>query len=445
MSLVDELAERSPDIGRPFLLGREGVLCLRDVMRAADDMGHNTGKMDFSVLRPGDVVALTGGFDPFSIACLLRLLDAGMIVAPLTPDTAPQHEQFFRAAHVDAVINSDGIRRLGDHRATCDLLDQLREAGSAGLILFTSGTTGTPKAILHGAKNFLNRYRTPGKTLRTLAFLRFDHIGGINTLLYTLFNGGQTVIPSSLAPEAAWRDIHDFSVELLPASPTFLRLSLMGGFAEQVPPSLRLVTYGTERMDQGTLDALCAALPQVDFRQTYGMSELGILRVKSKTRDSLWMQVGGEGVQTRLRCGCLEIRAANRMLGYLNAPCPFDEEGWYKTLDMAESDGPWLRISGRKGDIINVGGLKVMPAEVEQAALSVPGVLLAKASGAANPVTGQHVELVCRLADEQIGPNKEQETARRLKKTLEGLLPPHAVPRRIRLNGLTVNHRMKLQ
>jgi acyl-coenzyme A synthetase/AMP-(fatty) acid ligase len=368
-----------------------------------------------------------------------------MIVAPLTPDTAPQHEQFFRAAHVDAVISGDGLRRPGGRRAACGPLDGLRESGEAGLILFTSGTTGAPKAILHGAKKFLDRYRTPGKTLRTLAFLRFDHIGGINTLLYTLFNGGETVMPASLAPEAAWQDIRDFSVELLPASPTFLRLSLLGGFAEQAPPSLRLVTYGTERMDQGTLEALCAALPEVDFRQTYGMSELGILRVKSRARDSLWMRVGGEDAQTRLRDGCLEIRAENRMIGYLNAPCPFDGQGWYKTLDLAESDGPWLRISGRRGDLINVGGLKVMPAEVERAALSLPGVLLAKATGAANPVTGQHVELVCRLTDAPAGPDKEREAARRLEKALKGMLPPHAVPRRIRLNGPAVSHRMKLQ
>ncbi|MDR2573211.1 MAG: long-chain fatty acid--CoA ligase [Desulfovibrio sp.] len=437
MPLLAELAARAPDVGRPFLLGRGGTLSLRDVLQTAE--------ADFSALRPGDVVALVGGFDPLSIATLLRLLDAGMIVAPLTPDTASQHEQFLRTAQADALISQGRVQRIRETRADNEILNQLRESGEAGLILFTSGTTGAPKAIAHGADKFLARYRTPRKAQRTLTFLRFDHIGGINTLLHILFNGGEAVMPSAFNPEALWRDVHDFSVELLPASPTFLRLLLLGGFVEKIPPSLKLVTYGTERMDQGTLDALCAALPEVDFRQTYGMSELGILRVKSRARDSLWMQVGGEGVETRIRDGCLEIRAANRMLGYLDAPCPFDGEGWHKTLDMAESDGPWLRISGRLGDLVNVGGLKVMPAEVEQAALSLPGVLFARAFGAANPLTGQHVELVCRMVSKPAGPDKEREIAGRLLNALKDMLPPYAVPRRIRLEELAPSHRMKLQ
>ena len=64
-------------------------------------------------------------------------------------------------------------------------------------------------------------------------------------------------------------------------------------------------------MDQPTLDELCKLLPQVDFRQTFGMSELGILRVKSEARDSLFMKIGGEGVETRVVNNVLQIRSAN--------------------------------------------------------------------------------------------------------------------------------------
>ena len=57
---------------------------------------------------------------------------------------------------------------------------------------------------------------------------------------------------------------------------------LMSGLVpDQIPGSLRIITYGTERMDQPTLDQLCEWMPEVDFRQTFGMSELGIVRVKS--------------------------------------------------------------------------------------------------------------------------------------------------------------------
>ena len=62
---------------------------------------------------------------------------------------------------------------------------------------------------------------------------------------------------------------------------------------EKVPKYLKIITYGTERMDQPTLDALCEQLPKIDFRQTYGMTELGVVRVKSKARNSLFMKIGG--------------------------------------------------------------------------------------------------------------------------------------------------------
>ena len=72
-------------------------------------------------------------------------------------------------------------------------------------------------------------------------------------------------------------------------------MMLMSGLVPKgVPKTLRIITYGTERMDQPTLDALCKYLPNVDFRQTFGMSELGIVRVKSKSRNSLFAKIGGK-------------------------------------------------------------------------------------------------------------------------------------------------------
>ena len=69
-------------------------------------------------------------------------------------------------------------------------------------------------------------------------------------------------------------------------------------------------------MDQPTLDQLCELLRSIS--SNFGMSELGIVRVESP--ESLFMKVGGEGVETRVVKEVLQIRSANRMLGYLNAP-----------------------------------------------------------------------------------------------------------------------------
>ena len=133
-------------------------------------------------------------------------------------------------------------------------------------------------------------------------------------------------------------------------------------------------------MDQPPLNALCHLLPGVDFRQTIGMSELGILRVKSEARDSLYMRIGGEGVETKVENGCLYIRSASRMLGYLNAPSPFDQNGWYNTHDLVEQKGDLIKVVGRDTEVINVGGLKFVASEVERVALEFPNVAHVKAT-----------------------------------------------------------------
>jgi acyl-CoA synthetase (AMP-forming)/AMP-acid ligase II len=215
-------------------------------------------------------------------------------------------------------------------------------------------------------------------------------------------------------------------------------MMLMSGLIpKSVPKSLRIITYGTERMDQPTLDALCELLPNIDFRQTFGMSELGIVRVKSESRDSLFMKVGGEGVETRVVDNVLEIRSETRMLGYLNAETPFDNEGWYNTKDIVEEKDGYYKVTGRTSEVINVGGLKFMASEVERVALQYEYVELAKAEAKPNPITGQHVELTVQSAA-----NSEVDKVG-LKTFLAAQLPNHMMPKRIRVASVSVGHRFK--
>jgi acyl-CoA synthetase (AMP-forming)/AMP-acid ligase II len=190
-------------------------------------------------------------------------------------------------------------------------------------------------------------------------------------------------------------------------------------------------------MDQPTLDALCELLPNVDFRQTFGMSELGIVRVKSKARESLFMKIGGEGVEIRVIDNVLEIRSKTRMLGYLNADSPFDTEGWYNTKDIVEECDGYYKVIGRTSEVINVGGLKFMASEVEREALRFEGVELAKAEGKPNPITGQHVELIVQSA-----PTTEIDIVQ-LKVFLSKVLPNHMLPKRLKVSSVTVGHRYK--
>ena len=195
-----------------------------------------------------------------------------------------------------------------------------------------------------------------------MAFLLFDHIGGINTLLYTLSNGGTLVVLHDRSPEVVCQAIETNRVELLPTSPTFLNLLLVSGAHQRYDlSSLQLLTYGTEPMSEGTLRRIHEALPDVTLQQTYGLSELGILRSKSKSSDSLWVKIGGEGFETRVVDGLLEIKARSAMLGYLNAASPFTDDGWFKTGDRVEVDGDYYRILGRISEVINVGGQQGRP------------------------------------------------------------------------------------
>lgn len=429
MKIVEKLTGIWNGIDYPFLI------YMGDELRFSEIASQ--WPVDLDEVRKGDVVAVIGDFNPSSILTLLRLIDIGAVVVPLTVETRHEHEYFFESALVDVVIDGTEVKRRS-HSQKHEFIAKLRELGHAGLVLFSTGTTGRPKAILHDLTLFLKRFETPRPTLRTINFLLFDHIGGINTLLHTLFNKGVVVAPESRTVDSILETCRKFNVEVLPTTPTFLRMMLMSGAVpNKVPNCLKVVTYGTERMDQPTLDELSKLLPDVDFRQTFGMSELGIVRVKSEARDSLYMKVGGEGVETRVVDGVLQIQSSSRMLGYLNAPSPFDAEGWYDTKDIVEVKGAYYKVTGRISDVINVGGLKFMASEVERVALQFPNVSLVKATSKPNPITGQHVELQVQATIEGA---VDKVT---LLEFLKGRLQPHMVPKRVRIDSVAVGHRFK--
>lgn len=429
MNVVEKLTELWRDIDYPFLVHSSGELRFSEIAERK--------AVDVSEVKSGDVVALIGDFDPRSILTLLQLIDKNVILVPLTVDTRAQHEYFFESALVDVVIEDEEVKRI-THSRKHEFIDSLRSKEKAGLVLFSTGTSGRPKAILHDLTLFMQRFETPRPTLKTINFLLFDHIGGLNTLLHTLFNKGTVVAPKSRSVEDILATCAEHEIEVLPTTPTFLRMMLMSGLIpESVPKSLRIITYGTERMDQPTLDALCELLPNIEFRQTFGMSELGIVRVKSESRDSLFMKVGGEGVETRVVDNVLEIRSQTRMLGYLNADSPFDGEGWYNTKDIVEEKDGYYKVTGRRSEVINVGGLKFMASEVERVALQYENVELVKAEAKPNPITGQHVELTVQSAKN----NEVDKTG--LKTFLAEQLPNHMMPKRIKVACISVGHRYK--
>jgi acyl-CoA synthetase (AMP-forming)/AMP-acid ligase II len=180
-------------------------------------------------------------------------------------------------------------------------------------------------------------------------------------------------------------------------------------------------------MPASTLERLRREFRGIRLQQTYGLSELGILRSKSRDDGSLWIKVGGEGYQTKIVDGILWIRAETAMLGYLNADNPFDAYGWFNTQDAVEQDGEWLRFLGRSSDLINVGGQKVYPAEVESVLLELEDVLDVTVRGEPNPIIGQCVVARVNLR----APEAAADFKARMRRHCQGRLAPYMIPLKV--------------
>jgi long-chain acyl-CoA synthetase len=376
----------------PALAWRDETL---DFNRLADLVEERIAWAEREGIGAGTPAALIGDFSFTSVATLLVLIACKAIIIPLTE--AAYHTLGERFSDVGAHVVIDARRKdvTIERRSQVPLnglYSVLVERGSCGLVLFTSGSSGQPKVVVHDFERLLQKFKKPRPGMVTLNFLLFDHWGGLNTLLGCLSSGRLTVLPESRKPDDILNLVERFHIELLPTTPTFLNMVLVSRALERHDvSSLRLITYGAEPMPASTLARLRAALPDVELRQTYGMIELGVMRAKSKSAESLWVKLGGEGYDLRVVDGILQVKAESAMLGYLNAPSPFTEDGYFITGDRVEQDGEYLKILGRDSDLINVGGQKVYPAEVETVILELPEVADAAVYGERNMLTGNIV------------------------------------------------------
>lgn len=388
-------------------------------------------------VKAGDVVAIDGDYSPESVAAIVAAFLMRTIVVPLASIVEAQKPQYLDIAEVRHVVTLDEGGAWNFATRECEashpLIIKLRETGNAGLILFSSGSTGASKASLLDFDALTDKFQERRRGFRALVFLMLDHIGGINTLFHALAQGGTIITARSRAPRDVCEAIAAHKAGLLPTSPTFLNMLLISeAYKDFDLSSLEIITYGTEPMPPLTLKALHEALPSVQLKQTYGLSEVGIMATQSKSSDSLWLKLGGPGFEHRIVDKILHIRSKSAMLGYLNAPSPFDEDGWMNTRDVVEVDGEYIRILGRDSEIINVGGLKVFPQQVEAAILELPEVLDVTVFGKANAVMGKVVVAKVR-------PRDPDANAAALKRTVQehcrARLEPHMVPMRVEVSA----------
>jgi acyl-CoA synthetase (AMP-forming)/AMP-acid ligase II len=268
------------------------------------------GKLERRGIGPGSTLAICGDYSPRSCALLLAAIMNRNIVVPLASAASRRRDMLMETAQVRFAVEFDGadVPRFSElaHSVTHPLLNELAQRGAAGLVLFSSGSTGESKASVLDFDRLLARFQGPRPGYRTLVFLLLDHIGGINTLFHVLCHGGTVVTLRDRNPDDVCRAIAAWRIQLLPTTPTFLRMLLIAdAISRHDLSSLELITYGTEPMPAATLAAIREALPRVRFKQTYGLSELGILPTRSRESGSLWLKLGDSGYEHRIVDGVL--------------------------------------------------------------------------------------------------------------------------------------------
>lgn len=352
-------------------------------------------------ITSGQVVAILSDYNFYSVALFLALIENKAIIAPIVSSNKEEIEKRLEVVQYDWVIKlnekklniTEGCSNSSKHQMIVELVKK----DYTGLILFSSGSTGEPKAMIHNLDNLVNSYQ--GKKVRNinmLIFLMFDHIGGLNTLLNTLTMGAKIILPKNRRPEHIAQLVEAHFIHVLPASPTFLNMMLMAKVQDKFNlSSLKMITYGTESMPESLLKKLKSAFPKVKLLQTFGTSETGISQTSSRSSDSLEMKFNDPSLKYKIVNGELWLKSKTQVMGYLNASMEsFTEDGWFKTGDLVEEleDG-YLKIKGRAKEMINVGGEKVLPIEVESVVLELNFADDCMVYGAKNAITGQMVAI----------------------------------------------------
>ncbi|MGJ0290684.1 fatty acid--CoA ligase family protein [Aliarcobacter cryaerophilus] len=375
-----------------------------------DDLYNQIKKIENELLptiKKGKVVSILSDYSFESIALLIALYKNKNIIVPITTTIESEIKERIEESYSDKIIKIVDNKYLIEEHNSDDkhqMIKNLQDNSQSGLILFSSGSTGKPKAMIHNFDNLVEHYKDKKeKSLNMILFLIFDHIGGLNTLLNILSMGATMIIPENRNADDVCKLLQDYKIMVLPSSPTFLNLILMSKANEKYDlSSLRMITYGTEAMPESLLNRLKVAFPRVKFLQTFGTSETGIANTSSKSSNSTFMKIDDPELEYKIVDNELWLKSKTQVMGYLNSSMDsFTEDGWFKTGDLVEAteDG-YIKIIGRNKEVINVGGEKVLPNEVESVILEIPEIEDVMVYGEVNIITGQTVVCDVVLKDE---------------------------------------------
>ena len=307
-------------------------------------------------------------------------------------------------------------------------------------ILLTSGTTGVPKLVVHDLATLAGPTRADHALGRSAVWSTFYDIrryGGLQMFFRALLGGGSLVLSSVEEPTA------DFltragarQVTHISGTPSHWRRALMSPAARQITP--RYVRLSGEIADQTILDHLRSIYPEASIAHAFASTEAGVgFEVGDGEAGFPADLVGRKDapVQIAVMEGSLRLRSARTAHGYLGGGSLADADGFVDTGDMVERRGKRYYFVGRRDGVINVGGQKVHPEEVEAVINTHPAVQMSLVKARPSPITGAIVVAdivpIWSFATGDAAANPEALKSEILS-TCRRTLPPHKVPAAIR-------------
>jgi len=286
--------------------------------------------------------------------------------------------------------------------------------GESGLGFLTSGTSGKPKSICHSLHRLWLKTPQIEKSKTLALFLKYNHLGGWATLIGAL-KGQKTCIslPSHFAPSVL-NELVDHKVELLPTTPSFLRqLNFMEGIEILNRSGLKKITFGTEPCDENVLKKLAQRLPDVTFKQTYGLTELGTFRTDTLGSNPAFFRINDPHWDWQIENNELLIKPRD------------SSTSWFATGDLVETilnNGVlYYRIIGRKSDLINISGEKFFPQPIEAVIQEIDGVVDSTILPIEHPFWGN-------ILTAEVKTTRQELTEQDIRSHVARRLPPHQVP-----------------
>ena len=444
MTSIRHALRSAPDLSGRFLLGGTAAVCLDDLLRGTGLGGRLAELSDRSVL--------IAARDQLAAAVTLAELDGlarRIIVCP--PDVSPEHLPSVAArGEVDAIV-SDGDFPAGAGldtalRVTCT--SALTPAGAepheeraTEWVLLTSGTTGSPKMIAHtfaGLTAAITATRSTATDVVWGTFYDIRRYGGLQIFLRAMLGSGSFVLSSAGEATADFlARLGTHGVTHLSGTPSHWRRALMSPNAGAIAP--RYVRLSGEIADQAILNALRSRFPIAAVGHAYASTEAGVgFEVNDGLEGFPASLVGAAGdVDVKIEDGSIRLRSARTAIRYLGAGCEAmaDEEGFVDTGDMVERRGDRYYFLGRKSGVINIGGLKVYPEEVEAAINHHRSVRMSIVRSRRSPIAGSLVAADVVLKDDRNPPASGRERAdleREILEVCRQRLAAHKVPATIR-------------